>query len=154
MNAKELRLSPEDLVREQKRQLAAKRSSRRRTAPRRKPGEEKKSASRRERTAEIARLREVAFAFTGGRCLACMGELPWNWHLHHLVSGGLRRHRESERNTVALCPACHHLAHRNDVGTLAALITWAATNGDDECRRTMARRIEKLQAPRPTEDAR
>jgi hypothetical protein len=136
------------------RQQKAKREKSRRLAPRRKPGRDKKQASRKAHADETEALRVYAFEKWGGRCIACMGVLGSDWHLHHVIGGGLRRSRQSERNTVPLCPPCHRLAHRNDLGTLGALLTWALANGDAFARLTLTARIAKIHdSRRPTPGA-
>jgi predicted HNH restriction endonuclease len=124
-------------VAERKRRRATRRE---RSAPRLAAKAEKRTA----KNAETAAIRAFAWEFTGGRCLVCMGALGSDWHLHHVVSGGLRRPRQSSRNTVPLCPECHRLVHRNDLGVLMAIRTWAQANGDDECRRELGHRIDKV----------
>jgi hypothetical protein len=107
-----------------------------------------KAGERETKREQSATLRAFAWEFTGGRCLVCMVALGPDWHLHHVVSGSLRRPRQSSRNTVPLCPECHRLVHRNDLGVLMAIWTWAQANGDDECRRELGRRIAKVEEAR------
>jgi hypothetical protein len=130
------------------RQLAAKRKHDGRVRERSAPRLAAKAGKRETKREQSATLRALAWEFTGGRCLVCMGALGPDWHLHHVVSGGLRRPRQSSRNTVPLCPECHRLVHRNDLGVLMAIWTWAQANGDDECRRELGRRIAKVEEAR------
>lgn len=93
-----------------------KRERRKRTAPKRADrvrAKEERKATRRE---NMAAIRALVVERAGGRCEVCGADSAHvACEAHHLVAGGLRRHRESVETVILLCLDCHRAYHRSDV---------------------------------------
>jgi hypothetical protein len=148
------------LVREQKRQLAAKVASRRRTAPRRKPGEDAKAAARGERLRRLAEIRAALHMETGGICVICGLPLMFvTMHAHHMKGGEERRLDERVETMAPVHGKCHDIVHGKDgadpLPALRLLLAWCRDTFRLDAASALEKRIAKVnEARRPTEEAR
>ncbi len=106
-----------------------------------------KRSTRVERNARMAEIREKVFARSGSACQVPGCYLMAN-HLHHTISGPLRRAREAVETTLALCAGHHAMVHAGDLGILRDLATYAMEHEMPEAARALARRIAKIQDTR------
>ena len=90
----------------------------------------------------LAQIRATVFARAGQRCECCNSRTPAE--LHHLVSGGSRRHQESTETTAAVCGFCHLDLHRNKEHALLAMRRWATERGFLVALKVINRRLDKL----------
>lgn len=131
---------------------AAGRAEKERRKEKARPRVEAKTAKRTDRRQSLAEIREWLYSETDGKCAAAGCALDDGWELHHLVSGGMRRARESVATCAPLCRVCHLWAHRNDPDTLRALLAWCQRTGRTEAARELTRRLDKIdEARRATE---
>jgi predicted restriction endonuclease len=146
MNARELRLSPAQLLVEQARQEEVRRKKLLRTAPKRREGKRAKAESRAEHVNRTAKLRVAVFVEYEGHCAACKMDLGNAWEFHHVEGAGLRRSHQRMGNVLPLCWDCHRRAHRGDLGTLAQIAQ--ASTLDAEARKAVERKIAKVEEAR------
>lgn len=151
MNARERSIyergGPAALAAEAERQVEARRRAKLRTAPKRKASREGKASRVAERLIRLKVAREVASARAGGKCEVCHRP-GFVLEADHLVSGGLRRHRESAETLLMECPDCHRARHRGDMDTLRAIKETCIRLGMREGLRAIERRIDKAEEAR------
>lgn len=112
-------------------------------------GKVRKAAKKEERRAKVAAIREAVFARAGANCEFCrmpVGVLPLEWH--HIIGGGLRRHRESVETTVAICRPCHDDWERGSLLVLAEAVEWAARHKFGGALAAINRRVAKVEEAR------
>jgi 5-methylcytosine-specific restriction endonuclease McrA len=103
-------------------------------------GPDRKAQRKDERRKRMADIREAVMVRAEGECELCHEPAA---EVHHLVSGGLRQHRESVETLIALCQPHHLAAHRNGMATLETLEEWAIVNRYGEAQAALRRRIDK-----------
>lgn len=108
-----------------------------------------KDERREERNIRLKVAREVAEARAGGKCEVC-GRTGFILQAHHLVSGGLRRHRESAETLLMICADDHRAIHRGDLDTLRSVKEATIRLGMREGLRAIDRRIERVEEARRT----
>lgn len=102
---------------------------------------------------ETATIRAAVFERADGVCERCMA-LPAA-ELHHVFGRGAGRPPESERNTVALCWTCHHVAaHQNEHDFLRWFAEWAERRGFHSDAGVARRRLTGMIAIREAEKTR
>jgi hypothetical protein len=146
----------EEKQREDKRK--AKRERARRVGPKRRAGVEKKRATKEERRAKVAAVREAVFCRaidrrrTGLGTAACeFCEFQSATELHHLISGGARRLDERPETCAAVCTTCHREYHHCRLATLRAAKVWALMHGYRDALRAIEKRIAKVHEAHPKE---
>jgi hypothetical protein len=150
MNARELKMSPTDLVREQARQLAARKQHDKRVSVKAAPRVKAKAEARDGRNARMARIRMDVFNGSGGNCAAmCATPIRYDtFHAHHVIGGGERQAKESVKTVAPLCGSCHEKVHAGDLETLVNLRWWAQETGRREAMHALERRIAKVEEAR------
>jgi hypothetical protein len=123
------------------------RSSRRRDRTTRAPGRTKaqRRASKKEHRSEV---RAACVQRSDGECECCGG--PGATEMHHLISGGLRSHREKPETCAMLCGFCHREWHRGGIAIIEAVGEWAQRHGYHEAEVECGRRIAKINEARAT----
>lgn len=106
-----------------------------------------KDSRRLERNIRLKVAYEVAENRAAGRCEVCL-RLGFVLQAHHLVSGGLRRHRESAETIVMICADDHRAIHRNDLDALRAVKEACIRLGLREGLKAIERRIAKVEEAR------
>lgn len=94
------------------------------------------------RTDTPINVRDLAALRAGGKCECCGWPLISGAELHHVESGGLRRHRERLRSILYLCRHCHREVHNNNRSTLEAIAKSPALDSDAVA--AIRRRVDKL----------
>jgi Fic family protein len=106
-----------------------------------------KEAAKAERSDRLALLRMRALdRRSDGACEFC--ETALATELHHLLSGGLRRHREELSTVAMICGECHRDYHRGDVQTLSQALEWAHRLGYWTTATAITKRLDKIGAVR------
>jgi hypothetical protein len=150
VNARELKMSPADLLRERARQLAARKQHDKRVSAKAAPRVKAKTEKRDGRNARMARIRMDVFNGSGGNCAAkCATPIRYDtFHAHHVIGGGERQAKESVKTVAPLCGACHEKVHAGDLETLVNLRWWAQETGRREAMHALERRIAKVEEAR------
>ena len=139
-------LDANDLIRSERREKERKREKR---APR----VTSERNARQERSDRLAILRAVLLDETGSTCAICPRILTLDtMELHHLVSGGLRRHRERKETCAPLCKPCHTGEGHNNEATMRALLAWCVETGRQEGARELTRRLDAIAAKRAAKE--
>jgi hypothetical protein len=120
VNARELRLSDADLLRERTRQLAARKQHDKRVGVKAAPRVKAKADREQAKREETARIRRVV-EFRDLVCVICTEPTGADWEMHHADSGTGKTQRQTVRNCFKTHEPCHKRAHRNDLGALAML---------------------------------
>ena len=110
------------------------------------PGKTKEER-REERNSAFDEIRKKVYDRAEGRCEVCgvdAGDVLCQ--AHHLISGGLRRHRESVETVMLLCADCHRAYHRSVPAVLAQVREWCLSHNYNEAGAAVTRRIDKLEA--------
>ncbi len=113
----------------------------RRTAPKRAGSKAAKAGKRVERNARMAEIRARVMERARGRCELCGTPAS---EAHHVLGGGLRRHRESVETVLALCPECHRALHRSNETTLYQAVVVCRRDGLNEAAAALAHRLDKI----------
>jgi 5-methylcytosine-specific restriction endonuclease McrA len=108
------------------------------------PGKSKRSAQA-ERRERMATIRATVMERAGGLCELCGAKAS---EAHHLLSGPLRRVRESVDTVIALCVDCHRAIHRGDLDALYHAQSYCVSSGMHEAGAALARRIDKIEEAR------
>ena len=103
---------------------------------------------RRER---MARIRETVMERAQGHCEVCATGVAAE--CHHVLSGPLRRVRESVSTCLALCVRCHRGLHAGDLDTLESARLYAESCGMHDAVAALAKRIDKIHEARVREIA-
>jgi 5-methylcytosine-specific restriction endonuclease McrA len=104
-----------------------------------------KSVERAGRRERMAKIRATVMERAGGLCELCGAPAS---EAHHLLSGPLRRARESVDTVIALCMSCHRQIHGNDLAALYHAQSYCVSSGMHEAGAALARRIDKLEEAR------
>jgi hypothetical protein len=143
MNARELKMKPADLVREQSRQLAARKQHDKRVRVKAAPRVKAKADREQAKREETARIRRVV-EFRDLACVICMEATGDDWEMHHADSGSGKSQRQTVRNCFKTHEPCHKRAHRGDLGALGALRARAAELDFSETVAALDWRIAKI----------
>lgn len=107
---------------------------------------EAKRTKRKERANRMAEIRAKVIRRAQGHCEVCAtGRAE---EAHHLISGPLRRVRESVDTVLAVCGDCHHDMHSGELDTLQSAQIYAESCGMHEAAAALARRIDKIHEAR------
>jgi len=98
-----------------------------------------------ERRKRMADIREALRVKAGGECERCFS---LGTEAHHVIGGGLRRHRESLNTMLLLCEDDHRLLHRGDPDTLEWAHAYCNGSGMHEAAAALAKRIDKVHEAR------
>jgi hypothetical protein len=147
VNARELRLSDADLLRERSRQLAAREQHDKRVRVKAAPRVKAKAQDRQARNERIAEIRTAAFKAWQGLCAICSPPVPAT-DLHHVLSGPDRRRRESAETVLPVCRLDHHRLHAGDLMALEDAMLACKANGMIEAATALERRIAKVEEAR------
>lgn len=108
-----------------------------------------RAMQRAEREARLLAIRGALLDETGGFCAVCRCVIGiGDMEAHHIVSGGLRRHRERKETMVALCHGCHTGDGHNNPEVMAKLLAWCQRTGRQEAARELTRRLDKIERMR------
>lgn len=94
----------------------------------------------------MARIREQVMERAQGHCEVCATGRATE--CHHVLSGPLRRVRESVETCLALCMACHRDIHRGELDTLESAALYCESAGMHEATAALRRRIDKINVRR------
>jgi hypothetical protein len=115
-------------------------------------GPDRKAQRKDERRERAKEIRAAVFARAAGRCewsyLAAPAAQPMPTEWHHVIGGGLRRHRESVETTCAICTTCHRGWERGNDIVLDWALGWAKRNGFTEAQAAIEKRIAKVSEAR------
>lgn len=110
-----------------------------------------RSMKRASRNIRMAQIRETVMSRAQGHCEVCAtGRAE---EAHHLISGPLRRVRESVLTVIALCGSCHRGIHAGNLDALESARLYAESCGMHEAVASLARRIDKIHEARVREIA-
>lgn len=138
-------LRGDDLRAEAERVLSARKRRRERGRPSREAREAKREGRNERLAVEVAAVKERS----GGKC-------EWGdqfvsfpaTEIHHLIGGGLRRHREDRTTLAHICDRCHRGYHEGAPWALRNAKEWAIRNGFREALRAIEHRIAKANEAR------
>lgn len=109
------------------------------------PRVEAKARAKMEREGRLTIIRARLLAETDGKCATCPQAITLDtMEAHHLVSAGLRRHRERVETMAPLCHGCHQEDGHNCPAVMAKLLEWCKRTGRQEAAREITRRLDKI----------
>jgi hypothetical protein len=115
----------------------------RRSAPKHLAPGVSKDARRIERGIRLKVAREMVMIRADGRCELC-GRSGYVLEAHHMISGPLRRVKESAETMIAVCADCHRAQTRGDEDALKNAKEVAIRLGMREALAALDRRLDKI----------
>ena len=109
------------------------------------PSRVAREKSRNFRAYRMAEIRAEMGARCAGKCELCGGQYE---ECHHVLSGPLRRVRESLDTCLGLCGVCHRALHRHDFDTMERAYNYCLESGMPDAAAALRRRIDKAMASR------
>ena len=104
---------------------------------------ESRKAKREKHRQSTAELKRIVMAKNANRCELCQAPAS---DAHHVISGPLRRVRQSADTMLALCRLCHRLLHDNKLAMLHHAADYCRSVGMAEAAADLTRRLTKIES--------